>query len=226
VATIVVVPGGYHGAWYFSPMLPGLRSAGHTVHAVTLTGLGGPSDRQRPPINLQTHICGVISLIEDEQLQDVILCGHSYAGLVIAGAADRLKGRIRTLIFLDAIVARDGESVWSQWSAEQRGAFVSNSPDGIVTNPPPGVDRRARPHSLGCFMQPLALQQPDYGVNDRVCVWCSSWRDGPYRAVHDRVVHEGGWEIHELGSGHDFMTDNPKAAELLIGRIVATRETR
>jgi pimeloyl-ACP methyl ester carboxylesterase len=216
MANIVLVPGGYHGAWYFTPMLGGLRSAGHSVHAVTLAGLGGGAGKNWPPINLDTHIAEVIALIEDEQLNDVVLCGHSYAGLVIAGVADRMPGRIRTLIFLDAIVPRDGESIWSLWSGQQREAFIANSPDGIVTAPPPGVDSRARPHPLGCFLQPLALRQANYGVQHRVFVWCSAWRDGPYRAVHQRVCDEGDWEIHELPSGHDFMKDDPKGAQELL----------
>jgi pimeloyl-ACP methyl ester carboxylesterase len=216
MANIVLVPGGYHGAWYFTPMLGGLRSAGHSVHAVTLSGLGGGAAMHRPPINLDTHITEVIALIEDEQLTDVVLCGHSYAGLVIAGVADRLPGRIRTLIFLDAIVPRDGESVWSLWSEQQREAFIANSPDGIVTAPPPGVDSRARAHPLGCFLQAVALRQANYGVQHRVFVWCSAWRDGPYRAVHERVREEGDWEVHELPSGHDFMKDDPQGAQELL----------
>lgn len=219
MADIVLVPGGFHGAWYFAPMLRGLRSAGHSVHAITLAGLGGGRDTRCPPINLETHISEVIALIEDEQLGDVVLCGHSYAGLVIAGVADRMPGRVRTLLFFDAIVPRNGDSVWSLWNEQQRQAFVANSPDGIVTNPPPGVDARARPHPLSCFLQTLSVSQSNYGVRHRVFVWCSAWQDGPYRAVHQRVVDEKDWEIHELDSGHDFMKDNPQGAEDLISAI-------
>ena len=220
MANIVLVPGAFHGAWYYAPMLPGLRAAGHTVHAITLSGLGGPRDKPWPPINLDTHIADVIALIEDERLEDVVLCGHSYAGLVIAGVADRMPGRIRTLLFLDAIVPQDGDSVWSVWNADQRNAFVAHSPDGIVTNPPPGVDARARAHPLATFMQSLRLTSPDYGVSRRVFAWCSAWHDGPYRAVHERVREMGDWEIRHLTSGHDFMKDAPALAEDLI-RLVA-----
>ncbi len=219
MASVVLVPGGFHGGWYFTPMLGGLRSAGHDVHAITLSGLGGAWTPKQTPINLETHIADVVALIEDEKLHDVVLCGHSYAGLVIAGAADRLPGRIRTLLFLDAIVPHDGDSVWSLWNSQQREAFVANSPDGIVTGPPPGVDPRARAHPLASFLQPLSLTHADYGVRHRVFAWCSAWRDGPYRAVHQRVVDEGGWDVRELESGHDFMKDNPAAAEGLIRAV-------
>lgn len=219
MANVVLVPGGFHGGWYFTPMLGGLRSAGHSVHTITLSGLGGTTTPKVPAINLETHIADVVALIEDEKLDDVVLCGHSYAGLAIAGAADRLHGRIRTLLFLDAIVPHDGDSVWSLWNTQQREAFIANSPDGIVTRPPPGVDPRARAHPLACFLQPLSLTSTDYGVRDRVFAWCSAWHDGPYRAVHQRVNDEGGWDVHELDSGHDFMKDNPAAAERLIRAV-------
>lgn len=224
MANIVLVPGGFHGAWYFTPMLGGPRSAGHVVHPITFSGLGGGTATPSPAINLETHIADLVALIEDEQLEDVVLCGHSYAGLVIAGAAERLPGRVRTLIFLDAIVPHDGDSVWSLWNDRQRDAFVANSPDGIVTLPPPGVDHRVRAHPLACFLQPLSLRQPGYGVKHRVFVWCSAWQDGPYRAVYRRVADEGGREIHELASGHDFMKDNPAGAERLICTLASRSE--
>ena len=223
MATIIIIPGGYHGAWYFSPIMPRLRNAGHDAHALTLTGLGGPPGRHWPAINLDTHIEDVVSYIENEKLTDVVLCGHSYAGLVIAGAADRLPGRIRTLLFIDALVPRDGESVWSTWGPEQREAFVQNSPDGIVTNPPPGVDPRARPHPLACFLQPVRLGDHAYQVDEKVFVWCRAWADGPYKAIHERVDAEGDWTIHRIPFGHDIMNEAP---DVTLELLLATAERR
>lgn len=144
MANIVLVPGGYHGGWYYSPLLPALRAAGHAVYTISLSGLDGPATRPRMAINLDTHIEDVVSLIEQEQLDDVVLCGHSYAGMVIAGVADRVVERIRTLLFIDAIVPSDGDSVWSLWPDEVCAMFIATAPDGLVTGPPPGVDSRAR----------------------------------------------------------------------------------
>jgi pimeloyl-ACP methyl ester carboxylesterase len=224
MASIVLVPGGFHGGWYFSPILPALREAGHDVHTITLTGLGGPPGRQWPAINLDTHIDDVVALIENEKLTDVVLCGHSYAGLVIAGAADRLPGRIRTLLFVDALVPRDGESVWTTWDAAQRDAFVSNSPDGIVTKPPPGVDARARPHPLACFIQPISLGVSAYDVGRKVFVWCSGRAESPFKRVHQRVVEEGGWLVHRIPFGHDIMNEAPKVLRDIIISTAAGRD--
>lgn len=223
MATIVLIPGGFHGAWYFSPVVPALRAAGHDVHALTLTGLGGPADRSWPAINLDTHIEDVVSFIEQEQLGDVVLCGHSYAGMVIAGAADRLPGRIRTLLFIDALAPRDGESVWSTWEGPFREIIIVNSPDGIVSNPPPGVDPRARPHPLACFHQPVRLSTPDYGVEDKVYVWCSGRPGSPFEEIHDRVIDERGWRVLQAPCGHDIVNEAPEAA---VEIILAAAERR
>jgi pimeloyl-ACP methyl ester carboxylesterase len=198
-----------------------LRAAGHDVHTITLTGLGGPEGRQWPPINLDTHIEDVVTLIGNEKLDDVVLCGHSYAGLVIAGVADRLPGRISTLLFIDALVPRDGESVWTTWDVAQRDAFVLHSPDGIVTNPPPGVDARARPHPLACFMQPVRLGAAAYAVDRKAFVWCCGRAQSPFERVHQRVKGEGGWAVHRIPFGHDIMNEAP---ELLRDIILSTTE--
>lgn len=221
MSTIVLIPGGYHGGWYFTPIMNDLRRAGHEAYALTLSGLGGPADRHWAPINLETHIEDVVSFIEAERLYDVVLCGHSYGGLVIAAAADRLRGRVRSLLFIDALVPNDGESVWSTWDPAQREAFVRNSPDGIVTNPPPGVDERARPHPLACFMQPCRLSSGDYGVKTKVFVWCGGWNDGPFRRVHDRVVARDNWIVHRVPFGHDVMNGG---AEVIRDIVLATAE--
>lgn len=223
MATIVIVPGGFHGGWYFTPILPDIRAAGHEVHALTLTGLGGPQGRVWPPINLDTHIEDVVSFIESERLDDVVLCGHSYGGLVIAGASDRLPGKIRSLLFIDALVPRDGESVWTTWDPPHRDAFVLNSPDGIVTAPPPGVDPRARAHPLACFMQPVRLGSAAYAVETKSFVWCGGWNDGPFRRVHDRVVAEGDWTVHRVPFGHDVMNGG---STVIRDIILATAEGR
>jgi pimeloyl-ACP methyl ester carboxylesterase len=84
MSTIVLVPGAFHGGWYYSPLLPQLRAAGHDPYTISLTGLNGAEGRPQARINLDTHIDDLVSLIELEQLNDVVLCGHSYGGMVIA----------------------------------------------------------------------------------------------------------------------------------------------
>ena len=212
MANIVLVPGAFHGAWYYSPIMPQLRAAGHEVHAISLSGLDGPEGRPRVSINLDTHIADVISLIQLEQLDDVVLCGHSYGGLVIAGAADALKGRIRTLLFLDAMVPNDGDSVWNTWSPEMRDSFIIRAEDGLLTPPPPGVDPRARAHPLATFLQPVRLSETAYDVRNKVFALCAADVGSPFHAIHDRVAAQPDWTTRQLATGHDFMNQAPELA--------------
>jgi pimeloyl-ACP methyl ester carboxylesterase len=88
----------------------GASIAGHNVFTSTLTGLGERSHLNSAAVDLSTHIADIVNLIKREELSDVVLCGHSYAGAVIAGAADEIPDRIRALVFLDAFVLENGES--------------------------------------------------------------------------------------------------------------------
>lgn len=216
MANIVLVPGAFHGAWYYSPIMPQLRAAGHEVYAISLSGLDGPAGRPRVSINLDTHIADVVSLIELERLSDVVLCGHSYGGLVIAGAANALRGRIKTLLFIDALVPNNGDSVWNTWAPEVRDAFIMRAEDGLLTPPPPGVDPRARAHPLATFLQPVSLSDSAYDVSNKVYGLCAADVGSPFHAIHDRVAAQPGWTTRQLASGHDFMNQAPELALDLI----------
>jgi pimeloyl-ACP methyl ester carboxylesterase len=216
MATFVLVPGAFHGGWYYSSILPQLRAAGHEAHTVTLSGLAGPEGRTSASINLTTHIDDLVSVIELEHLDDIILCGHSYGGMVIAGAADRLAGRVRTLLFLDAMVPNNGDSVWSTWGSPMRDNFIQASTDGLVTAKPPGTDARARAHPLATFLQPIQLSDNAYAAKNKVYAWCNGQPGSPFEAIHDRVAADDAWITHKLASGHDIMSEAPELALKLL----------
>ena len=96
MANIILVAGTFHGGWYWDPILPTLKEAGHNVFTPTLSGL--KEENEHKPINLETHIEDVLKIIEDNLLADVILLGWSYAGMVITGVADRARTKIQKLI--------------------------------------------------------------------------------------------------------------------------------
>ncbi len=216
MAQILLVPGAYHGGWYYTPLVPALRDAGHDVFTISLSGLDDPADRPRVSINLDTHISDVVSLAENEQLDDFVLCGHSYGGMVIAGAADRLPGRIKTLVFLDAIVPNCGDSVWSLWPSAMREIFIAMAPDGLATAPPPGVDARARAHPLATFLQPISIGDHAYTARNKVYGLCAGDKESPFWGFHDRLSQESDWITRKLDCGHDFMNQAPDQALAVI----------
>ena len=103
--------------------MPLLEAAEHSVHAPTLTGLAERAGELTPEVGLSTHVDDVAGLLEAEDLRDVTLVGHSYAGAVITGVADRCPGRIARLVYLDAFLPGDGESVMDLEPPESRQAF-------------------------------------------------------------------------------------------------------
>jgi pimeloyl-ACP methyl ester carboxylesterase len=98
MATYVLIHGAWHSGWKWRVVAPALRRAGHELYAPSLTGMGERKHLAHPGINLDTHIQDVVSLIEMEDLNDVLLVGHSYGGMIVTGAADRVTERIRQLI--------------------------------------------------------------------------------------------------------------------------------
>ena len=111
--TIVIVHGAWGGAWAFRKVEAELRDKGYNVYRPQLTGLGDRVHLARPDIGLSLHIEDVVNMILFEDLHDIILVGHSYGGMVITGVADRVPDRIKRLIYVDAFVPNDGESVFS-----------------------------------------------------------------------------------------------------------------
>ena len=103
--TFVLVHGAFHGGWCWRPVADILRAAGHTVFTPTLTGLGERLHLLTPEVNLSTHIQDVVSVLEWENLRDVVLVGHSYGGAVVTGVADRVADRIGSIVYLDAVSA-------------------------------------------------------------------------------------------------------------------------
>jgi pimeloyl-ACP methyl ester carboxylesterase len=110
MATYVLAGGAWLGGWAWQPVARQLRSQGHEVHPVTFTGLGDRSHLATPEVDLDTYVTDVVSLIEFEDLHDVVLVGHSYAGIVVTGTADRIPERISLLAYLDSGPSPDGVS--------------------------------------------------------------------------------------------------------------------
>jgi pimeloyl-ACP methyl ester carboxylesterase len=110
-STFVLVHGAWYAGWCWNKLAPLLRAAGHQVFTPTLTGLGERAHLLTPEIDLATHIKDVVAVLEYEDLHDVVLVGHSYGGMVIAGVAEAIGSRVAQLVFLDAFLPENGKAV-------------------------------------------------------------------------------------------------------------------
>ena len=120
MSTFVLVHGAWHGSWCWKRVRKALQAQGHEVFTPTLAGLGERSHLLSPQVDLETHIADVVNLIRWEELSDVVLCGHSYGGAVISGAADRVVDHIGGLVYLDAFVLANGECIYDHVPVAQR----------------------------------------------------------------------------------------------------------
>jgi len=234
---IVLVHGAWHGAWCWSRVLPLLRGAGVQSHAVTLTGLGERAHLLSPTIDLHTHIEDVIGLIEAEELQRVVLVGHSYAGMMITGVAERLQreraGLLVHLVYLDAALPRPGDSWSSAHSEDTRQARIAASQSsGGLSFPPPDaslfglsggdrdwVNRRQTPQPFRLYQQPLQFDTARVDAVPRTFIDCTQPALATIAPSRVRVRSEPGWNVVEMATGHDPMVSEPAALSQILLQI-------
>src|SRR5215471_16892964 len=120
MATFVLVHGAWVGSVVWRQLAPRLRKAGHEVYAPTLTGIGERKHLLSRETNLDTHIQDVIGVIDEEDLSDIVLVGHSYGGMVISGVADRVPVKVASLVYLDAFVPENGQSILNILPSDRR----------------------------------------------------------------------------------------------------------
>ena len=231
MATFVLVHGAWHGSWCWARVRQALLEQGHRVFTPTLTGVAEQSHALSPDIDLQRHVDDVTNLIRWEELDSVILCGHSYGGCVISGVADVVPERIAALIYLDAFLLEDGECLHDLLPAEHRELQVSlanEHGEGWRVPPIPAeifnvnavdrgwVDRQCTPQPLATFQQPLRLRGGPSRVARNHFIYASDWEGTPFTACYDRARARG-WTTSEIACGHDVMLDRPEAltAELI-----------
>jgi pimeloyl-ACP methyl ester carboxylesterase len=233
MATFVLVPGAFHGGWCYQRVSRRLRAAGHEVYPVTLTGLGERSHLASLPISLETHVLDVVNTIHWEDLQQVVLCGHSYGGIVITGTADRLPERIAALVYLDAVVPEDGQSLFTHDASfeESFAPLAAARGDGLV--PPRGgasfgvldpadiawVDGKTTPHPIATCAEPLHLSGRYREVAERVFIYAATRR---FAARYETFRGLPGTTVHRVEeTGHDIMIDRPEVVAELLMRLRA-----
>ena len=157
--TIVIVHGAWGGAWAFRKVDAELREKGYNVYRPQLTGLGERVHLVRPDIGLSTHIEDVVNMILYEDLHDITLVGHSYGGMVITGVADRVPDRIKRLVYVDALLPNDGESLLGILGTSD---FIKSMIKGDYVVPPWVKPDQPPPHDvpqpLKTFTEPIVLK--------------------------------------------------------------------
>ena len=221
----MLVHGAWHGGWCWKRVAPALRRAGHGVYAPSLTGLGERKHLASRAIDLETHIQDVAGLLEMEDLNDVVLVGHSYGGMVVTGAADRMAGRISQLVYLDAFVPEHGRCLL-EYVVPERAARMREEGEstGFVTPPPMSLWGLTRPEDLA-FVGPREVKHPYATMAQRISltggisapsigktfIYCSSPATGSFDQFAAKYRNHPAWRFRELKTGHDAMLLMPEA---------------
>jgi pimeloyl-ACP methyl ester carboxylesterase len=210
---LVLVPGACLGGWAWRDVAARLRSAGHDVYAVTLSGLGERVHLARPDVDLDTHVADVVGVLDYEDLHDAVLVGHSYAGVVVTGAADRRPERLGAVVYLDcsplpngmsiadvqspeqrelqrAAVERDGEG-W-RWPVPDRATLAQGlfgSTAGLEDRHFAAIEQRGTPQPYATFTTPLRLAHARPPGVRRAAIFCT---DGGFSVAAIRALLEQG----------------------------------
>ncbi len=248
MATFVLVHGAWHGGWCWRKVTPLLRAAGHEVYTPTLTGLGERVHLASPEIGLSTHIQDVVNVLEYEDLREVVLVGHSYGGMVIAGVADRAAERLAHLVYLDAFVPADGQALVDLIGQEGRQyleARVRTEGDGwrlpsiapvawevvlrenwAITNEADArwMVERLGPQPFKTFTEPVRCTNATAAALRRTFIRCTG--DPPDRTFSG-VAEEArrpnsGWRYREVATCHDAMVTKPQELADLFLEVVET----
>ncbi len=219
---IVLVHGGWHGSWCWKYVAAKLRATGHDVYTPTLSGLGERVHLAGTGVNLDMHILDVMNVLEAEELSNVVLVGHSYAGMVIAGVADRAGKRLHGLVYLDAFVPDNGSRMLDYLPTERRNAMVKAGESGGYVDPLPvrvlgitnatdqeWVARRMTRQPYGTFTQQLKFENDGGKHLPRTYVYCSNPPTGSFDQFATRFRTDPAWKFYELKTGHDCMITMP-----------------
>lgn len=227
--TIILVHGAWHGGWCWRPVSDALVKQGHRVFSPTLTGLGERSHLIGKSINLTTHITDIANVIQFEDLSNIVLVGHSYGGIIISGVAERLADRISSIVFLDAFLPEDGETLLQKSSpafVAAINAAIEKGESGI--KPPPAaafgvaekdrawVDGKTTAQPVGKYTEPAVFKGGRDKIAKKTYVRAKGYKSATFDANLAKAKDSGQWKTVELDIGHDVMVIDPAQVTSII----------
>jgi len=230
--TFVLVHGSWHGGWCWRRVADRLEKHGHKVFAPTLTGLGERVHLLTKDVDLNTHITDVVNLIKYENLENIVLVGHSYAGTIITGVAEQSLPAIGSIVFLDAFLPRDGDTMLDMTSEVLRKASLEARARGEISRPvvPASafrvnekdrawIDSKLTPQPLGPSFTPVKYTGARDKVARKTYIRAADYPQPAFDRWLAQCKADASWRTHEVrGCGHDVMVDKPdELTELLLG---------
>ena len=227
MATFVLVHGAWVGSAGYNPVAKLLRAAGHDVHTPSLTGLGERTHLLTPAIDLSLHIKDVAAVIDYQKIDEFVLVGHSYGGMVVTGVSSLYGARIKSLVYLDAHLPDNGQALADLLPREQRADIVDLQRDTPGLVPPlmgPG-DGRPRPralHPLLTLIEPVRLSGEEKKIRNRTYVLATGENPPPFQRFYDKAKasNDPSWRLLTRPTGHGVHVEDPEGtAHLLLEEL-------
>lgn len=228
--TFVLVHGAWHGGWCWRRVSDLLEKKGHKVFTPTMTGLCASSHLLSKDVNLKTHITDIVNFIKWEDLGNIVLVGHSYGGLIISGAAEQAGDKISSIVFLDAFVPENGESLAGTASQPVKDAIAAALGRGehsikavpaavfrVNEKDRAWVDAKCTPHPIATLTDTIALTGARDKIAKKSYIRAKGYPSVAFDAALAKYKGNATWKTYEMTAGHDAMVDEPdKLTEILI----------
>jgi pimeloyl-ACP methyl ester carboxylesterase len=228
MATFVLVHGMFAGGWIWKKVTPLLRAGGHEVYAVTLTGLGERAHLRSPDIDMNTHIQDVVGVLEYEDLNKVILVGHSLSGFMVPAVAERIPERIGHIVNLDGKIPADDKSFkefmpdrWEELRKQARASgdewWIPPSAEWMRGTALEWIIPKLTPHPLKTWDTPNLFGNPAAHTIPRTFIQCIEGLSSEDITAQQQECARTGWQYRQLSTEHEAMILAPHAlSELLL----------
>ncbi len=226
--TFVLVHGAWDGGYVWKKLAKLLREEGHSVYTPTLTGLGERTHLMQPNIGLKTFIQDIVNTIKYESLRDVILVGHSYSGMVITGVAEEIPEFIKELVYVDAMLPENGDSVMDISGPEMAAHFIEEVKvygEGWRVLPRNTIDEKKSAMSLLAFTQSVEIKNSKAQLIPHIYVEVKDnpkhWPMTPIFLESAKKARDRKWEVFSIEvGGHWVMETNPEALVRILNQCV------
>ncbi len=229
MAIFVVAHGAWSSGWAWKKVRPLMRERGHEFWTPSYTGLGERSHLANPDIDLELQIKDVVNVLEYEDLDDVVLVGHSYGGMVATGVADRAAPRLKQLVYLDAFVPRDGQSLHDLVPPEHVSHQREKAIDGWKVQPTPvlpdtsaedkvWIEARRMTQPIKTLTQKLKLRNGETKL-PRSYIYCTKKAPGDVFVQFAKRAKKEGWPYFELHASHSPNVTAPEALAGLLDKV-------
>jgi pimeloyl-ACP methyl ester carboxylesterase len=223
---IVLVHGAWHGGWCWRRVADRLSAKGRYVVAPTLSGVGERSHLASDAITLSTHVDDVVNEVKWKDLDHIVLVGHSYGGIVITAAAERIRERIAAIVYLDAFIPLDGQSMSmlrNNSAAPLAGAMTPAPPAAALKVNAKDIDwvnSKLTAHPTRCFTEPVRVSDAYQTIQKKLYIRAPAFAQPAFDAAYQRCRADRQWKTIEMACGHDIMIDEPAELAAILDAIV------